>query len=89
MIRTNSTRSHRRAAALVVAGSAAALAVSAISAVPASSGTFPGVNGPIAYTESLAGFQDQIWTIDSAGGNKIRLTNVPNDDNTQATWSPD
>jgi dipeptidyl aminopeptidase/acylaminoacyl peptidase len=87
MIRSISLTSHGRKAALVVAGSAAALAVSAISAVPASSGAFPGVNGPIAYTESLTGFKDQIWSVNADGTNKIRLSNAPDNDNTRANWN--
>jgi dipeptidyl aminopeptidase/acylaminoacyl peptidase len=88
MIRSISLTSHGRKAALVVAGSAAALAVSAVSAGPASSGAFPGVNGPIAYTESAPPLLDQIWSVDADGTNQIRLTNAPDNDNTQAAWSP-
>jgi dipeptidyl aminopeptidase/acylaminoacyl peptidase len=87
MSRATSLANHGRKAALVVAGSAAALAVSAVSAGPASSGAFPGVNGPIAYTESLTGFKDQIWSVTADGTNKIRLSNAPDNDNTRANWN--
>jgi Tol biopolymer transport system component len=83
-------RSHRRFGALLGSAAAAALAVSTLAAAPASSGTFPGENGLIAFVGKTQDPNDglNLFTYDLATGATERLTSGP-DDKLYAQWSAD
>jgi len=51
--------------------------VSAVLAEPASSGTFPGTNGKIAFATRRDNTHDEIYVMDADGSNQTRLTDKP------------
>ncbi len=84
-------KTYRRSSALLgIAVAAIALAISSLTTAPASSGTFPGKNGLIAFMGKTQDPNDgfNLYTYDLATGTTTPLTFGP-DDHLYPQWSGD